>query len=640
MGSTRKNTNASLTLVVLGIAFVASVMASNALLGGIRLDMTENRLYTLSPGTRSLLGNIGEPINLYFFFSDRETGDIQFLRSYAARVREMLEEFEGSAEGRINLQVIDPLPFSEDEDRAAQFGLQNLSLGTLGDSIYFGLAGTNSVGDEAVIEVFEPSEEASLEYDLARLVYSLASPDKNVVGLLSGVPMAGGFDPQTQQPQQPWMINQQARQLFEVRNLSDGVATIDPEIDLLWIVHPTDVDEQTLYAIDQFVLGGGRALIFVDPLAEVAAAGAPPGMPPGAGAATSSDLERLFDTWGLVYAPDQVVADNINALSVSTGGFGARPARHIGLLGLGADGMAAEDVVTAGLTSINLGTTGALSTADDAAITLTPLLTSSAESTTLPAARFQFLPDPGALLDDFSPDAERYVLAARIRGPLESAFPEGRPAAQESETEEDAEIEAPAATAEPHLSSIDNANIVVVADVDVLSDRLWVQMQRSLFGQQLATAFANNGDFVTNLIANLAGSADLIGLQSRATFARPFDTVESLRREADARFRETEQQLQAELAETERRLGELQAARDDTSSLLMSPEQQAELERFQAEQVTIRRELRAVRRELDSSIERLGTTLKIVNIATVPLALTVLALLLAFLRTRRRGAPI
>jgi ABC-type uncharacterized transport system involved in gliding motility auxiliary subunit len=209
----------------------------------------------------------------------------------------MLEEFEGSAEGRINLQVIDPLPFSEDEDRAAQFGLQNLSLGTLGDSIYFGLAGTNSVGDEAVIEVFEPSEEASLEYDLARLVYSLASPDKNVVGLLSGVPMAGGFDPQTQQPQQPWMINQQARQLFEVRNLSDGVATIDPEIDLLWIVHPTDVDEQTLYAIDQFVLGGGRALIFVDPLAEVAAAGAPPGMPPGAGAATSSDLARQFDTW-------------------------------------------------------------------------------------------------------------------------------------------------------------------------------------------------------------------------------------------------------------------------------------------------------------------------------------------------------
>jgi ABC-type uncharacterized transport system involved in gliding motility auxiliary subunit len=174
--------------------------------------------------------------------------------------------------------------------------------------------------------------------------------------------------------------------------------------------------------------------------------------------------------------------------------------------------------------------------------------------------------------------------------------------------------------------------------VDVLSDRLWVQIQRSLFGQQLATAFANNGDFVGNAIANLAGSEDLIGLRSRASFARPFDTVDTLRREADARFRTTEQQLQAELAETEQRLGDLQAARDDTTSLLMSPEQQAELARFQAEQVRIRRELRSVQRDLDSSIEGLGVTLKIVNIAAVPLALTVLALLMAFLRHRRKRA--
>lgn len=646
MGTNRKSTNAALTLALLGIAFVAAVIASNALLGGVRLDMTENRLYTLSSGTRSLLGNLAEPINLYLFFSDRETGDIQFLRSYASRVREMLEEFEAAAGGTINLQIVDPLPFSEDEDRAAQFGLQNLSLGTLGDSIYFGLAGTNSIGDEAVIDVFEPSEEASLEYDLARLVYSLASPEKDIVGLLSGVPMTGGFDPQTQQPRQPWMINQQARQLFEVRNLSGVVTAIEPEIDLLWIVHPTDLDDETLYAIDQFILGGGRALIFVDPLAEVAAAAGPPGMPPGAGGATSSDLAPLFETWGLEYSPDRVVADNVNALSVSMGGgSGSRPTRHIGLLGLDTNGMAAEDVVTAGLGTINLGTAGALFAAEDAQITLSPLLTSSAESSTLPAARFQFLPDPGELLNDFSPDAERYVLAARIRGPLRSAFPEGRPtpeaaaADDETEGETDDEGGAPVATDGTHLSSTDDANIVVVADVDVLSDRLWVQMQRSLFGQQLATAFANNGDFVTNLIANLAGSADLIGLQSRATFARPFDTVEALRRDADARFRETEQQLQAQLAETERRLGELQAARDDTSSLLMSPEQQAEIERFQAEQVRIRRELRSVQRDLDSSIERLGTTLKVINIAAVPLALTVLALLLAFVRIRKRGAP-
>lgn len=657
MSATKQNAQASLTLVLLGVAFVAAIMASNALLGGFRVDLTENRLYTLSEGTESLLENIEEPINLYYFFSDRGTADIQFLRSYATRVREMLEEFEAAADGMINLQIIDPLPFSEEEDRAAQFGLQNLSLGSLGDSIYFGLAGTNSVGDEAVIDVFEPSEEASLEYDLARLVYSLASPDKNVVGLLSGVPMTGGFDPQTQQPRQPWMINQQARQLFEVRNLDNDLEQIDADIDLLWIVHPTDLAPRTLYAIDQFILGGGRALVFVDPFAEVAAAAGPmPGMPGAAAAATSSSLAPLFEAWGLDYDDNRVVVDNVNALSVSTGSLGGRPVRHIGLLGLDATQISAEDVVTAGLSSINLGTSGALQLAEGARIALRPLLTSSTESTTYPASRFQFLPDPGELLDDFTPDPQRYVLAARIEGPIETAYPDGAPAeAEESEAEdssdesgatdddagESVDDENDAANADgaaSHLSSSEQANVVVVADVDILSDRLWVQMQRSLFGQQLATAFANNGDFVTNLIANLAGSADLIGLQSRASFARPFDTVEALRREADARFRATEQQLQAELAETERRLGELQAAREDSSSLLMSPEQQAEIERFQAEQLRIRRELRAVQRDLDASIEQLGTWLKIINIGAVPFALTLFALLVAFLRSKRRGA--
>ena len=188
-----------------------------------------------------------------------------------------------------------------------------------------------------------------------------------------------------------------------------------------------------------------------------------------------------------------------------------------------------------------------------------------------------------------------------------------------------------------HLSSTDSPNVIVVADVDILSDRLWVQVRRSLFGQQVATAFASNGDFVTNALANLSGSADLIGLRSRATFSRPFDKVEALRREADARFRETEQQLEAQLSETEKRLGELQSSREDRSSLLMSPEQQAEIQRFQDEQLRIRRELRGVQRQLDSSIEGLGTVLKIVNILAVPVALGIFALVVVFLKRRRRG---
>jgi len=339
----------------------------------------------------------------------------------------------------------------------------------------------------------------------------------------------------------------------------------------------------------------------------------------------SSTLEPLFAAWGLEFDVGEVVVDARFGLSIDTGS--GRPLRHIGLIGLENAALSQDDLVTAGIESINVGTAGRLSMSASSALSMTPLLTSSVEAAVRDSARFQFLADPEDLLDDFTATGEEYVLAARLEGPAVTAFPDGA-----STSEDDA---TPAAA--EHLTSSDNINVIVVGDVDVLSDRLWVQTRRSLFGQQVATAFASNGDFVTNALANLAGSTELIGLRSRATFSRPFDTVETLRRQADARFRETEQRLQAELVETERRLGELQSAREDTGSLLMSPEQQAEVGRFQDEQLRIRRELRAVQRELDSSIEGLGTTLKVVNILAVPLALSVFGLVVMSLR-RRRGA--
>ena len=625
------------TLLLLAVAFIAALAASNTLLRGVQIDLTEGGLYTLAPGTRNFLGKIEEPINLYFFFSDNVTADnngLQGLRLYSQRVREMLEEFASVAGGRLSLQVIDPVPFSEDEDRASEFGLLDIGRGALADSVYFGLAATNSVGEQAIIEVFDPGKESTLEYDLARLIFSLASAEKNVVGLVSGVPMTGGFDPQAQQPLPPWVISQQVRQLFDVRALAPSFATIDPDIDMLWIVHPPALDEQTLYALDQYLLGGGRALIFVDPFAEIASATPDP---TGLGGASSSNLERLFAAWGLEYDPAKVVLDLRYGLAVDTGT--GRTLRHIALIGLDRDVMSQEDLVTAGLETVNVGTAGSLAVADGAALTLTPLLSSSTEAGLADTARFQFLADPEDLLDGFVPTGQQYVLAARLGGTLGTAFPEGPPSA-DAPADGGADTPdgggAPAANASP-LTSTDAPNIIVVADVDVLSDRLWVQVRRSLFGQQVATAFASNGDLVTNVLGNLSGSADLIGLKSRAPFTRTFDRVEALQRDADARFRETEQRLQAELAETERRLGELQSAREDTSSLLMSPEQQAEVERFQQEQLRIRRELRDVQRELDSSIDRLGRWLKVVNIAAVPLALLVVGVIVLVLK-RRRGA--
>jgi ABC-type uncharacterized transport system involved in gliding motility auxiliary subunit len=638
MAGRKQKISAFLGLALVAVIFLAATMASNTLLRGLRLDLTEDNLYTLSSGTRELLRSIEEPINLYFFFSDRETADVQFLRSYAVRVSEILEEFAAVSNGALALQQIDPVPFSEDEDRAAQYGLTDIGASLLGDSIYFGLAATNTIGEEAIIEVFDPAKEASLEYDLARLIYSLATGEKTVVGLLSGVPMTGGFDPQSQQPMQPWTITQQVRQLFEVRELASSLTRIDDEINLLWLVHPVDLDDATLYAIDQFVMRGGRALIFVDPLAETAPTA--PG-PTGMGAPSSSDLGLLFDAWGIEFDAGSIVADNRYALSINTG-QSPRPVRHIGYIGLEPGAISSDDLVTAGLGSINVATAGHLQLAEGASITFEPLLTSSADSALVAAARFQFLADPGDLLTEFTADATEYVLAARIQGRLQSAFPDGPPLGDSPE--DDSLQDAPSggdASAE-HIASVDSSGLLVVADVDVLNDMLWVSRQRGFLGQQILTAFANNGDFISNAIGNLAGSEYLVGLKGRAAFSRPFDRVEGLRRDADARFRTTEQQLQAELSETERRLGELQAARDDSGSgsLLMTPEQQVEVDRFRSEQLRIRQELRSVRRELDSSIEGLGTVLKLTNIVIVPLALALLALVAYFLRKSRRRSAV
>ena len=388
------------------------------------------------------------------------------------------------------------------------------------------------------------------------------------------------------------------------------------------------LDDGTLYAIDQFVMRGGRALIFVDPTAEILAGADPTGFGIG-GAASSSTLDRLFSAWGVDFNTMSVVADNRYGLSIG-GRF--QPMRHIGLIGLDAEAMSQDDPITSGLSSVNLGVAGHFELAEGATAKLTPLLSSSVESEAMPADRFQFLPDPAELLNGFTPGGKEFVLAARLEGPLKSAFPDGAP------TSPDRKSPSIRRSSAAHLASTENANLVLVGDVDILSDRLWVQAQNFL-GQRLVTAFANNGDFVINALDNLSGSAALIGLRSRATYTRPFTTVEELRRRADLEFRATEDRLEAELTQTEQRLGELQAARNDGNSLLMSPEQQAELQRFLDEQVRIRQELRAVRRNFDADIDRLGTWLKVVNIALVPIVLTILALVVVVVRARRRARP-
>lgn len=617
------------SLALLGIAFIVAVSISNQLFKGWRIDLTENNLYTLSDGTRNLLEGLEEPINLYFYFSDQASESMPSLRSYADRVREMLEEFENEADGNIRLSMIDPLPFSEDEDRATQFGLQGVQLGVSPDPVYMGLAGTDSIDNEETIPFFQPDKEAFLEYDIAKLVSTLSSPDRTVIGIVSGVEMTGSFDPQMQRMVPPWMVYQQAQQLFEIRNLGTTFVEIADDISLLWIVQPKNLSNETLYAIDQFVMRGGKAMIFVDPVADVDPAsteGMPQGMPPmGQG----SNLPILFDAWGIEFTGDEVVADAGQALQIT--GMDRRPVRHYGFIGVTGERMSGDDIITADLNVVHVATAGSLLIAGDSTATLEPLLYSSSDAQGMPATRFSFLPDPSSLQDGFSPSGEAYVLAARISGNLTSAFPNGPPPTGVSSADGDEPSEAGnddhlAATAEP-------ANLIVVADVDMLADHLWVQVQ-NFFGQQLANAFASNGAFVINALENLAGNSDLIGVRSRASYTRPFTRVEELRVEAESRFRSTEQRLQSELDETEQRLVELQSAREDSGNIIMTSEQQAEIDRFIDQRSAIRQELRAVQRGLDEDIEQLGTWLKVINIGLVPLLLTVFVLLAVWRRNR------
>lgn len=614
-------------LVVLALLFLAMTILANALFRGYRLDLTENRLYTLADGTQNILDGIDEPLNLYFFYSRRASEEIPQLRTYAQRVRELLQEFEEQSAGGIRLTEVDPLPFSEEEDRAATFGLQGVTLGGVGaDPIYFGLAATNSVGDVETIPFFQPDREAFLEYDLAKMVYTLATPERPVVGILSSLPMTSGFDPATGRPREPWVVAAQIEQLFEVRRLEPGMATIDDDIGVLLVVHPKMLDDDTLYALDQFVMRGGRLIAFVDPMSDAEL----PSDMAGASAALfqdrSSSLERLFSAWGWEVPTDEIVLDRDFALTVNAGG-GQGPIRHLGFLGVTADGLSRTDVVTADLDRANFASTGHIVLAEGSEVQLTPLIQSSDQAGVTPAETLRFLPDPTTLLDDFVATGERYHLAARLTGELATAFPEGPPGGGDDEAE----------TPRPeHRATSDGpVNVVVVADTDVLSDRMWVQVQ-SFFGQPIYQAFADNGAFVNNALDNLVGSSDLISVRSRGTYSRPFERVEALRAEADAAYRATQQELEQALAETERKLSELQTAKDEDNLLIVSAEQQTELQRFQEQRIAIRQQLRDVQHNLDRSIENLGTRLKIVNIFLVPVLILVFAIATYLVRARRR----
>ena len=617
MNAITKRASGGLVLALLAALFVGIVVISNLLLRGARLDLTANSEYTLSEGTEEILDGIDEPINLYFYFSEESSRELPPIRTYALRVRELLEEMASRSRGKIKLSLVDPQPFSEEDDEAAAAGLQSVPIGSSGDKLFFGLAGTNSLNGKASIPFFQPDKEVSLEYDVAKLIQSLLQAEKPVIGVITGLPMNGGFDQATQQVSQPWAINTQLGDLFEVRPLALELKTIEPAIKLLMVVHPKALSDDTLYAIEQFLFGGGRLLLFLDPHSNSDTSGADPQNPQAAMFADkSSNLEKLLSAWGVNFKPDEIVIDRALGLPVQISQNEA-PVVHPAVIGLRADQMSKTDLVSAKLETVNIESVGHFTLKEGSTAKLEPLLQSSNEASVVTTERVRFLPDPRELLKDFTPSGENYILAARLSGKFTSAF-------------------ADRASQPGHIAvSEEPVQAILIADTDILTNRLWVQVQ-NFFGQQIITPFANNGDFIVNAADNLSGSSALISIRGRSVSARPFKVVEDMRRQADERFRETEEKLQAQLKETETKINQLQAGKSQENAMILSPEQSAEIQRFQSEKLRIRKELREVRRSLDQDIESLGMRIKALNIALVPFTVILAALLFWVLRRNRR----
>ena len=611
----KKKYYSGLGLCLLALGFLMFTLLNNVLFGGWRLDLTGNNLYTLSDGSREILESIDEPVNLYFFFSEKSSEDLTSLRVYATRVREMLEEYELAANGKINLSVVDPEPFSEAEDQAAEFGLQGIPVSTAGEELYFGLAATNALDDQEVIPFFQPDKEEFLEYEISKLIQSLSVVEKPVVGVLSSLEVQGNMNMQTYQMTPPWMVVDQLMQLFSVQTINPE-GTIPAEIDILLLIHPKQLSEAMLFSIDQFVMGGGRLLAFIDPLAETDRPVQANPMMPAPPSIQVSTLNQLTEAWGVTMRSDVILGDSQTALAV--GGVDGTPVRHLAILGMESDNFSRDDIVTSSLESINLSTAGILDVAEDASVQVEPLISSSTFAMPMEALQFQFLSDPNDLKQGFKPTGEKYLVAARLSGSAPSAFPEGL---EESEG--------------TVLTETDNLNVILVADTDILSDRMWVQVQE-FFGQRIASPWANNGDMVINALDNLSGGASLISIRSRGRFSRPFDVVQDLRREAEASYLEKANDLQARLTETEQKLSDLQSSQSENNLLVLTPEQEEALVQFQQEKVEIRRQLREVRHQLDSDIEVLGSTLKFLNIALIPILMTLILLIVNYIRVNRR----
>ena len=587
----------------------------------IRWDVTEDNSYSLSDGTKNILSSLSEPVTIKFFYSQSNPDIPANIKIYAKEVKDFLSEYKHAGKGKIKVEIYDPRPDSDEEEWAEKYGIH--PMGTQGGKIYCGLVFV-SADQEDVIEWLDPAKEQILEYDLTSIIQGLQSPEKKVVAIISSLPIFGtGGRPsmQGQGPGAEWIFVTEMKKIYDVRQINPSVQKIDPLLDLLLIVFPKNLSPQLEYAIDQYVLSGGKALIFVDPLCVSDRSQGQRQFMRSSGAS----LDKVFKAWGVSMDSTQAVADFDQPTRVRTG----NNSMEDNPLMISARGEAfnKDAVITAGLESMLFPIAGAIKKSGDRDYEFEPLVDSSKNSALMDA--FKAYLGVGAIKKDFVPAGERFNIVVRIRGKFKTAFPTGRPASK------DPDSKAPEEKKWVHIKEGQKpATIIIVSDADMLADQFYVQ-KSNLFGLAISEMFNDNLNFLSNASEILTGSDDLIGLRSRGKFERPFTVVVKLKRKAQERWLTKEKELVKQMEETTQKLRQLEEQKDVSQKTIISPEQEAEVAKFKAQRQKINRELKQVRKNLRASIETLGATLKGINIFLMPFLVSLIGIGFAIYKQRK-----
>ena len=612
-------------LALAAVAFVSINIFSSEALNGVRVDLTERSLFTISNSTKKVLASIDEPILMRFFFSKAVGESDPDLATHFERVHGLLKRYVELSNGKIRLEMHQPSPYSTDEDMALAYSLSGVATTGAGEPGYFGLAAVNSTDDQAVVPFFSLERESFLEYDLTKVVHSLVNPVKKIVGVISTLPVHGRHAPPFGTTPR-WPIMGQLDPLFDIHALDAEVRVIPEDVDLLLLIQPTRLTRETLYAVEQFVLKGGRALIFADPFSEAQSITARSGRESG-----NDDINLLLSKWGVVMEPDKVAADIDAARRINMPVNGRlQVLDYVVWLSLQPKHFNRKDLVTAEMSRINVATPGILKPTRLPKTMVTPLMTTGNRSMRIPVRMVaKANPDAIAMFRDFKSDNQSHMIAARLTGDVRSAFADTPPPGISPERKKN------------HLSrSKKPIDVIVVADADLLHEKFWADM-RIEGDQQVPTPFANNADFLVNALDTLAGGEELMGLRARRESSRPFELVAQIRREAERRYRSKERELIDRINETQDEVDSLLAREGAVIGAdVLSTKERTRIDTLRRGILSMRRELRGVQHALREDIEQLDATLKFLNIGAMPIILALLSLLVILVQRVRRKAVV